>query len=313
MRPIVYVVRELPGNQFQRLAGLVDLRGGRPGPPDRAALVEEARDAEVLVPSYIDRVDDPLLAALPRLRLVASYGVGTNHLDLEACRRRGLAVTNTPGVLTDATADHAMALLLAAARRVAEADRLVRRGGWQGMDPGWMLGVEVTGKTLGIVGFGRIGQAVARRARAFEMPILYASPKEIDLPGARRVALETLLGESDFVSLHCPLTPATENLLSRERIALLKPGAIVVNTARGQVLDEAALAEALASGRVAAAGLDVFRDEPRVPESLLRLENVVLTPHLGSGTRETRAAMARLVSDEVERYARGEPQRNRVA
>jgi glyoxylate reductase len=127
------------------------------------------------------------------------------------------------------------------------------------------------------------------------------------------VALETLLGESDFVSLHCPLTPATENLLSRERIALLKPGAIVVNTARGQVLDEAALAEALASGRVAAAGLDVFRDEPRVPESLLRLENVVLTPHLGSGTRETRAAMARLVSDEVERYARGEPQRNRVA
>jgi glyoxylate reductase len=312
VRPIVYLVRELPGSQFGRLAGLVDLRGGRPRPLERTALLEEARDADVLVPSYIDRVDEALLAGLPRLRLVASYGVGTNHLDLEACRRRGLLVTNTPGVLTDATADHAMALLLAAARRVAESDRLVRRGGWQGVDPAWMLGTEVTGKTLGIVGFGRIGQAVARRARAFEMPILYTSPKEVEFPGARRVSLETLLAESDFVSLHCPLTPGTEDLLSRQRIALLRPGAIVVNTARGQVLDEEALAEALASGRVAAAGLDVFRDEPRIPEALLRLENVVLTPHLGSGTRETRAAMARLVADEVERYARGEPQRNRV-
>jgi glyoxylate reductase len=144
------------------------------------------------------------------------------------------------------------------------------------------------------------------------MTVLYASPREVELPGARRVALEALLRESDFVSLHCPLTPSTENLLSRERIGLLRPGAIVVNTARGQVLDELALAEALAAGRLAAAGLDVFRDEPRVPEALLRLENVVLTPHLGSGTRETRAAMARLVADEVERHARGEPPRNRV-
>ena len=312
MKPIVYLVRELPGNQFERLAGLVDLRGGAGRAPERATLLEEARDADVLVPSYIDRVDDALLAALPRVRLVASYGVGTNHLDLEACRRRGLAVTNTPGVLTDATADHAMALLLAAARRVAESDRLVRRGGWLGMDPAWMLGTEVTGKTLGVVGFGRIGQAMARRARGFDMAVLYTSPREMDFPGARRVPLEALLREADFVSLHCPLTPETENLLSRERIALLKPGAIVVNTARGQVLDEAALAEALASGRIAAAGLDVFRDEPRIPEALLRLENVVLTPHIGSGTRETRAAMARLVAEEVERYARGEAPRNRV-
>jgi glyoxylate reductase len=312
VKPIVYLVRELPGSQFERLRGLVEIRGGRARPAERTALIEEARDAEVLVPSYIDRVDEALLAALPRVRLVASYGVGTNHLDLEACRRRGLLVTNTPGVLTDATADHTMALLLAAARRVAESDRLVRRGGWQGMDPAWMLGTEVTGKTLGVIGFGRIGQAVARRARGFGMPIVYTSPREVDFPGARRVALETLLAESDFVSLHCPLTPETEGLLSRERIALLRPGAIVVNTARGQVLDEVALAEALASGRVAAAGLDVFRDEPRIPEALLRLENVVLTPHLGSGTRETRSAMARLVAEEVERYARGEPQRHRV-
>jgi glyoxylate reductase len=221
-------------------------------------------------------------------------------------------VTNTPGVLTDATADHAMALLLAAARRVAEGDRVVRRGGWTGMDPSWMLGTEVTGKTLGVVGFGRIGQAMARRARGFEMTILYTSPRDMDFPGARRVPLEQLLGESDFVSLHCPLTPDTENLLSRERIALLRPGAIVVNTARGPVVDDAALAEALASGRVAAAGHDVFRDEPRVPEAFLRLENVVLTPHIGSGTRETRSAMARLVVEDIERVATGQPPRHAV-
>jgi glyoxylate reductase len=312
VKPIVYVVRALPGDPFERLREKLDLRGGRPSAPPRAVLVEEARDADVLVPTYIDRVDDALLAALPKVRHVASYGVGTNHLDLEACRRRGVLVTNTPGVLTDATADHAMALLLAAARRVAEADRLVRRGGWTAIDPAFMLGTEVTGKTLGIVGFGRIGQALARRARGFDMAILHTSPREVDFPGVRRVGLETLLAESDFVSLHCPLTPATENLLSRERIALLKPGAIVVNTARGQVLDEIALAEALAAGRVAAAGLDVFRDEPRVPEALLRLENVVLTPHIGSGTRETRAAMARLVADDVERVASGQTARHPV-
>jgi glyoxylate reductase len=313
MRPVLYLVRALPGDELGGLERWFEIRGGRPQPPSRAALAEEARDAEVLVPTYMDRVDDALLAALPRLRLVASYGVGTNHLDLEACRRRGVAATNTPGVLTDATADHAMALLLDAARRVAESDRLVRRGGWTAIDPGWMLGTEVTGKTLGIVGFGRIGQAVARRARGFDMKVLYASPREVDFPGARRVPLDALLAESDFVSLHTPLTPDTENLLSRERIARLRPGAIVVNTARGQVLDEAALAEALASGRVAAAGLDVFRDEPRVPEALLRLENVVLTPHLGSGTRETRAAMARVVAAEIERFASGQPLRHRIA
>jgi glyoxylate reductase len=312
MKPVLYVVRALPGGHLDRLRDRFEIRGARPEPPDRAALVEEARGAAVLVPTYIDRIDDALLAALSTVRHVASYGVGTNHLDLGACRRRGVLVTNTPGVLTDATADHAMALLLAAARRVAEGDRLVRRGGWTATDPAWMLGTEVTGKTLGIVGFGRIGQAVARRARGFELKVLYASPRELDVAGATRVDLETLLRESDFVSLHTPLTADTENILSRERIALLKPGAIVVNTARGPVLDDVALAEALASGRVAAAGLDVFRDEPRVPEALLRLENVVLTPHLGSGTHETRSAMARVVVEEIERVASGQPPRHAV-
>ena len=312
MKPVLYVVRALPGVDLAPLAEHFAVLGGDAHPPPRERLLAEARDAEVLVPTYIDRVDEPLLAALSRLHHVASYGVGVNHIDLDACRRRGVLVTNTPDVLTDATADHAMALLLAAARRVVEADRVVRRGGWTAVDPAWMLGTEVTGKTLGVVGFGRIGQSFARRARGFDLRILYASPRDVGVPWAERVPLERLLAESDFVALHCPLTPETRNLLSRERIARLKPGAIVVNTARGGVLDDAALAEALASGRVAAAGLDVFPEEPRVPEAYLRLENVVLTPHLGSGTRETRAAMARLVLEDVLRVARGQPPRHPI-
>jgi glyoxylate reductase len=309
VKPVLYVVRALPGVDLAPLSEHYDVRGGAPRPPTREVLLAEARDAAVLVPTYIDRVDAALVDALPNLRHVASYGVGTNHLDLDALRRRRVLVTNTPGVLTDATADHAFALLLAAARRVAEGDRVVRRGGWTEVDPAWMLGTEVTGKTLGIVGFGRIGQAVARRARGFELTVLYTSPREVAFPGATRVALDELLARSDLVSLHVPLTPETAGLLSRERLAAMKPGAILVNTARGPVVDDAALAEALAAGRLAAAGLDVFPDEPRVPPAYLGLENVVLTPHLGSGTRETRAAMARRVLEEVQRVARGEPPR----
>jgi glyoxylate reductase len=312
MKPVLYLVRALPGGHFDRLASRFEVRGGQPRPPAREALLAEARDAEVLVTSYLDRVDEPLLAALPRLRHLASYGVGVNHLDLEACRRRGLLVTNTPDVLTEATAEHALALLLAAARRVAEGDRAIRRGAWTALDPAWLLGTGLDGKALGIVGFGRIGRAVARRATAFGLSIAYAAPREVPFPGARRLPLDELLAASDVVSLHCPLTPETENLLSAERIARLRPGAIVVNTARGQVVDDEALAAALRSGRVAAAGLDVFRDEPRVPAAYLTLENVVLTPHLGSGTRETRGAMAAMVVDEVERVARGEPPRHQV-
>ena len=312
MRPVLYFARALPGARLEALRELFDLRGNTPRPVPREQLVAEARDAAVLVVTYLDRVDAPLLAALPGLRHVASYGVGVNHLDLEAARARGVLVTNTPGVLTDATADLAMALLLAAARRVAEGDRVVRAGGWTDPDPSWMLGTEVTGKVLGIVGFGRIGQAVARRAAGFGMRVIYAHPRAVELPGAERVELDDLLARSDFVSLHVPLTPATENLFSRERIGRMKPGAVLVNTARGAVVDDAALAEALASGHLAAAGLDVFRDEPRVPEAFLRLPNAVLTPHLGSGSRETRTAMTRLVTDEIERVARGDEPRFRV-
>jgi glyoxylate reductase len=312
-RPILYLVRALPGQDLEPLRPYLDIRGGAPTSPPRERLVEEARGATVLAPTYIDRVDAALLDALPTVRHVASYGVGVNHIDLPACRERGVLVTNTPGVLTDATADHALALLLAAARRVADGDRVVRAGGWRAVDPAFMLGTEVTGKTLGIVGFGRIGQAVARRALGFGMRILYASPRPVaDFPEGRHVPLDVLLAESDFVSIHTPLTPQTENLLSRERIARMKRGAIVVNTARGGVVDDAALAEALGTGQLGAAGLDVFRDEPSVPAAYLRLENVVLTPHLGSGTRETRAAMARLVLEDVLRVAKGEPPRHPV-
>ncbi len=311
-KPILYQLRALPGGHFDRLASRFELRGGGPIPAPRPALLEAARDAEVLVTSYIDRVDEPLLAGLPRLRHLASYGVGVDHLDLEACRRRGLLVTNTPGVVTEATAEHAIALMLAASRRVVEGDRLIRRGGWTAVDPALLLGGGLDGKLLGLIGFGRIGQAVARRAAGLGLRLAYTSPREVPFPGARRMPLEALLAEADLVSLHLPRTPATEGLLSRERLALLKPVAILVNTARGAVVDDAALAEALRSGRLAAAGLDVYRDEPNVPPAYLELENVVLTPHLGSGTRETRSAMALMVVEEIERVARGEPARHTV-
>jgi glyoxylate reductase len=312
MKPILYVVRSFPGTFPARLRELFEVRGDAPRPPPREALVREAAGATVLALTYLDRVDDGLLEPLPTVRHVASYGVGVNHLDLDCCRRRGVLVTNTPGVVTDATADLAMGLLLAAARRIAEGDRVIRAGAWKEVDPGWMLGTEVTGKTLGIVGFGRIGQALARRARGFEMRIVYTSPRPVEFEGAERVTLEELLARSDFVSLHIPLTPATENLVSRERLRLMKRGAILVNTARGQVVDDAAVAEALRDGQLAAAGLDVFRDEPWVPEVYRGIENVVLTPHIGSGSRETRQGMSRMVWDEIERVATGQAPRNVV-
>jgi glyoxylate reductase len=307
VKPIVYSLRALPGGIPDEVSSRVTLRGGEVRPVPLERIHEEGRDAEVLVVTYLDRVDEALLSGLPAVRQVSSYGVGLNHIELPAASRRGITVTNTPDVVTDATADLAMALLLAAARRVCEGDRLIRAGGWREAAPEFLLGREVTGKTIGIVGFGRIGQAVARRAAGFGMRILYTSPREAGFPGATRVDLDALLATSDFVSLHCPLTDATRDLISRERIAQMKPGAILVNTSRGPVVDEEAVAEALDDGRLFAAGLDVFRNEPEVPERLRRAGNAVLTPHLGSGTRETRNAMARMVWDEVLRRVTGRP------
>jgi glyoxylate reductase len=253
-------------------------------------VVGERPDAEALIV-----MNEPIpFDDLPELRLVANFSVGYDNVDLEECRRRGIAVTNTPGILDAATADLAFGLLLAARRRLVEGDRAVRDGTF-GL-PG--LGREVTGATLAVVGLGRIGSAVARRAAAFEMRVIGVSSRKGDLDAALR--------EADVVSLHVPLSDGTRGLISRGRLASLRDGATLVNTARGAVVDEEALVDELASGRISA-GLDVFAHQPHVPERLLGLPNVVLTPHLGSATEETRSAMTRLVVDNVLAFERGEP------
>jgi glyoxylate reductase len=256
-------------------------------------------------------VGDAVLELLPDLRLLANYAVGFDQVDLAACAHRGVAVTNTPGVLDHTTADLAFALLLAAQRRLVEGDRQVRDGEWQS---GWQaaaLGTDVGGSTLGIVGLGRIGKAVARRARGFDMHVLYAQrhrlgPEEERELGVEWRELDRLLTEVDALSLHVPLSPETTALIDERRLALLRDGACLVNTARGDVVDEQALVRELVSGRLRA-GLDVFSREPDVPEELLRLPNVVLTPHIGSATRETREAMTRVAVENVLAVAAGRP------
>ena len=285
--------RRLPGEAWDEL-GEVEI-----------GLLEGRRDdVEVLIVAG-DRVDGAVLDLFPSLRLVANYGVGYDPVDVEACRAQGVAVTNTPGVLDAATADLAFALVLATRRRIVEGDRLVREGNWRSpWSEGPFLGRDLAGATLGIVGMGRIGAAVAKRASPFEMRVLHHSRTHTGDPGYR--GLDDLLRESDVVSLHLPLTTETTGVISRERLALLRDGAALVNTARGAIVDEEALVDELVSGRIGA-GLDVFVHEPRVPEALLGLPNVVLTPHIGSATVETRAAMTRLVVDNVLALERGEP------
>jgi glyoxylate reductase len=261
-------------------------------------------DVEVLIVAGAT-VDDSVLDRLPSLRLVANYGVGYDNVDADACRARGVAVTNTPGVLDAATADLTIALMLAVRRRVVEGDALVRSGRW---GTSWsespFLGRDLSGATLGIVGLGRIGAAVAKRAVAFDMRVLFHRRSHTEDPGFRE--LDDLLREADVVSVHTPLTAETKGLISRERLALIRDGATLVNTARGAIVDEDALVAELVSGRISA-GLDVFVHEPQVPEALLTLPNVVLTPHIGSATVETRAAMTRIVVDNVLALMRGEP------
>ena len=290
----VFVSGTLPG------AGVAALRAShrvvQAEDRTRSAAFEECRaDVEAVVALLTDRIDAPLLEATPRLRVVANVAVGVDNVDLAACRARRVIVTNTPDVLTEATADLAFGLLLAAARRIAEGDRLVRAGGFTGWTPTFMLGTRVHGATLGIVGLGRIGQAVARRARGFSMNVLYTQRSRVDAElaeDATYLDLDELVTRADFVSLHCPLTPATTHLFDAGRLARMKPGSILVNTARGPIVDEAALAWALEHGPLAAAGLDVFEREPVVHASLLTRPNAVLAPHLGSADRPTREAMA---------------------
>ena len=276
---------------------------------------DELHDAEVLP---LDELRDPRqdveglvvanepvpLDLLPRLRIVANFGVGYDRIDVAGCAARGVVVTNTPGVLDNATADLAFALVLATRRQIVESDRLVRGGGWVGPWSEERLADEVTGSTLGIVGLGRIGSAVARRAHGFNLRVLYTQRRRIETELGDFRELETLLEEADIVTIHAPLTSETHGLLDARRLALLRDGACLVNTARGEIVDEKALVAELVSGRICA-GLDVFAHEPRVPRELLDLPNVVLTPHLGSATRQTREAMTRLVVDNLLAVERG--------
>jgi glyoxylate reductase len=301
----VFVSCPLPGDAVDRLSREHEVVVGEEHVGVQgAAFTGHAGSFDALVTLSRDRIDGALLARASRLRVVANFAVGFDNVDLAACAARGVAVTNTPGVLTDATADLAFGLLLCAARRITEGDRLLRRGGFLGLTPTFLLGAPVHGATLGLVGLGRIGQAVARRARGFGMRVLYAgrrrAPSDVERAlMATPVDLDDLFAEADFVSLHCPLTPETRHLVNAERLARMKRGAVLVNTTRGAVVDEAALADALGRGPIGAAGLDVYEDEPRVHPALLDLENVVLAPHIGSADRPAREAMARIAADNV--------------
>jgi lactate dehydrogenase-like 2-hydroxyacid dehydrogenase len=321
-RPTVVVTRRLPEAVERELARDFDARLNRDDRPLGAeGLAEALRGADALLTTVTDKVTAEVLATEPRrARIVANFGVGFNNIDVEAAKARGIAVSNTPDVLTDATADLAMTLLLMVARRTGEGERHLRAGQWTGWRPTHMMATHVTGKTLGLVGMGRIARAVARRAHhGFGMKVIYHDPypPPADVAAALgaepRAELEAVLREADFVSLHCPATPETRHLMNRERLALMRPEAFLVNTARGDVVDEAALVEALQRKTIAGAGLDVFEREPQVTPALLAMENVVLLPHLGSATTETRVAMGMRALENLRLFFGGKPLRDRVA
>ncbi|MGC8762849.1 MAG: 2-hydroxyacid dehydrogenase [Acidobacteriota bacterium] len=297
--PLVVLTAPLPGDALTLAEGRARVRVVKVAAGDEEAMVRHLRNAHGAVVLLSHPVTERVLEACPNLKVVSNYAVGLDNVDLAAARRRGVRVTYTPDVLTEATADLTWALLLAVARRVVEGDRLVRRRRFRGWAPSLCLGMDLGGKTLGIVGMGRIGKAVARRALAFGMGVLYHNrtpllPSEEAALGARFEELDRLLALSDVVSLHCPLTPETRHLLSAQRLRAMKEGAILINTARGPVVDEAALVQLLREGRLLGAGLDVYEREPALTPGLAALPNVVLLPHIGSAGRETRETMARM-------------------
>ena len=321
-RPRVFVVRRLPAPIEDQLRSRYDVdlnASDETYPLER--LVASARDFDAIVPTVVDTVPAAVFEAEPpRVRIVANFGVGFDRIDLAAARKHGIVVTNTPGVLTEDTADLAMMLLLAAARRASEGERQLRAGEWEGWRPTHMLGTRVTGATLGIVGFGRIGAAVAKRAhRGFGMRILYVNPRVPDASATadsmaeRCESLDELLERSDFVSLHVPAREDTRRMLDARRIGLMRRSAILVNTARGDLVDEAALVDALQRRHLSAAGLDVFEREPFVSAQLQSLSNVVLLPHLGSATTASRVAMGERVLANLDAFFRGEAPPDRIA
>jgi glyoxylate reductase len=288
-------------------------------PMGQDELLDALQRAEVLVPTITDRIDSRLLSrAGPSLKLIANFGAGVDNIDVATANARGITVTNTPGVLTEDTADMTMALILASARRVVEGAQVVQSGGFQGWSPTWMMGRRIYGKRLGIVGMGRIGQAVAKRAKAFGLQIHYHNRKPVsprieeELEATYWESLDQMLARMDVVSVNCPHTPATFHLLSARRMKLLQPHAILVNTARGEVIDEAALANMLARGEIAGAGLDVYEHEPAINPKLLKLPNVVLLPHMGSATVEGRIDMGEKVIINIKTYMDGHRPPDRV-
>jgi glyoxylate reductase len=319
-KPVVVVSRKLPDVIETRMMELFDTRlNVDDHPMTKAELIEAVKDADVLVPTVTDRIDAAIMSqAGPNLKLIANFGTGVDHIDLASARQRGITVTNTPGVLTEDTADMAMALILAVPRRVSEGERLIRSGEWKGWGPTFMLGHRIWGKRLGIIGMGRIGQAVARRAKAFGMSIHYHNRKKVhpdieaELEATYWESLDQMLARMDVVTVHCPHTPATFHLLSARRLEVLPKHAYVVNTARGEIVDENALTRMLIRGDLAGAGLDVFEHEPAVNPKLLSLDNVVLLPHLGSATIEGRIDMGEKVLINIKTFADGHHPPDRV-
>ena len=319
-RPRVIVTRRLPAPVEQRLDALFDARLNADDVPLRAdALREAVRSCDVLVPTLTDRIDGALIAAADeRLKLIASFGAGTDHIDLGAARARGIAVTNTPGALTEDTADLIMALILCVPRGFGEGERILRSGKWTGWAPTNLLGRSLGGKALAIVGMGRIGKAVARRARACGMEIHYHNrtrlPEAEERPlGARfRSDLDAMLADADILSLCCPYTPQTHQLIDRRRLALLKPDSVLINAARAGVVEQEAMIEALEAGRLAGVGLDVYPHEPEVDPRLVALPNAMLLPHLGSASIETRTAMGERIIANILAWQSGEDLPDRV-
>jgi glyoxylate reductase len=319
-RPFVIVTRKLPDPIETRMMELFACRLNLDDTPLlKPELIAAVERADVLVPTVTDRIDAEVLdAAGPALKLIASFGTGVDHVDLAAAQRRGIIVTNTPGVLTEDTADMTMALILAVSRRLAEGERLIRSGGWTGWGPTSMLGHRIWGKRLGIVGMGRIGMALARRANGFGLSVHYHNrrpvPEEIEsaLEATYWESLDQMLAHMDIVSVNCPHTPATYHLLSARRLRLLQPQAILVNTARGEIVDEEELLRLLEIRAIAGAGLDVFEHEPAIDPRLRALDNVVLLPHMGSATIEGRLAMGEKVIINIKTFADGHRPPDRV-
>ena len=320
-RPKIILTRRWPEAAEARLRELFDVSlNASDQPLAEAQLVTALRDYDAVLPTVTDTLTAEVLSVEPlRTKILANFGVGFNHIDVSAAQARGITVTNTPDVLTDCTADIAMALMLGVARRMGESERVIRARIWDGWRPDQFLGTKVTGKTLGLIGFGRIGQAMAKKAHyGFDMPVIFYTlhpPSDsvcASLGASPRDSIEAVLREADFVSLHCPGGLANRHLMNAERLSVMKPGAFLINTARGDVVDNEALVQALKSKVIAGAGLDVYEGEPKLNPSFLELENAVLLPHIGSATLETRVAMGMRVIDNLIAFFNGEVPKDRV-